>query len=687
MTFLLRKAEKDLFGDTERQRRQQRAKEDKETQAAEDASREMYRRYQALFRDFDFAQRALTPLKELSEEMKIEEDKSRATGFDFENITAYNKIIDKRQSAMAYNILAASLEDIDLLGNYDFTEKNEDGDVVLPPQVPPAPKKTTQERGELEEVEFDSERDSLSSLEVDENFSIFSEGDSSPKNIRRYKTKDKERKIKTNPEINLTQLFEEYRELATKTYDEFQDRKGETLTFEKAFLYLHYNRHGFLPENAKDSKIRQTDISRARKLASRRKRESKAQRGLGAAFLTYQNEPRKGERKSREEKEMAATKASIIEQKALNDSVLESLTLTVAAMDNNIRALEDKKGNIKALAKEAFERKLPEIKSIFEYEGRYENPLAEIFPNQPKTVSPKFVDPKELREERAKREAQRDMQRRVQSGEIDIKNPTSKGEKLLAKTNKKILDLLNEEKEKQQEVRETLRDAARFSNDLELAYKLIQKEENYLEFTLEKIQEDISNEENEEDQDKNALSLLKDVLKVRKEFNQSAKEYRKGMQDLASNILLSSKKLKKLKPKLKGLSTSKKEYEGVINELIETVMLGSFTNLGQKYRATKVKEKPKLELNQKEEAEEKNKLVLTLERDAKFKPLITDKEAKDVLKDTDDFIRRAFKLEDLTEGLENLVEKLDSLLEKEDALQDKLDKYYDKIASRREEEE
>ena len=208
-----------------------------------------------------------------------------------------------------------------------------------------------------------------------------------------------------------------------------------------------------------------------------------------------------------------------------------------------------------------------------------------------------------------------------------------------------------------------------------------------MEFTLEKIQEDISNEENEEDQDKNALSLLKDVLKVRKEFNQSAKEYRKGMQDLASNILLSSKKLKKLKPKLKGLSTSKKEYEGVINELIETVMLGSFTNLGQKYRATKVKEKPKLELNQKEEAEEKNKLVLTLERDAKFKPLITDKEAKDVLKDTDDFIRRAFKLEDLTEGLENLVEKLDSLLEKEDALQDKLDKYYDKIASRREEEE
>lgn len=653
MAFILRKAEKDLFGDTKRQRRQQKEREDKETQEAEDTSREMYRRYQALFRDFDFAQRALTPLKELSEDMKIEEDESKATGFDFENITAYNKIIDKRQSAMAYNILAASLTDIDLLGNYDFTEKNEDGDVVLPPQVPPAPKKTTQERGELEERAYDSERDAEATLTTDEDFSIFSEGDSAPKNIRRYKTKDKERKIKLNPEINLTQLFEEYRELATKTYDEFQDRKGETLTFEKAFLYLHYNRHGFLPENAKDSTIRQTDISRARKLASRRKRESKAQRGLGAAFLTYQNEPRRGQRKSKEEKEMAATKASIIEQKALNDSVLESLTLTVAAMDNNIRALEDKKGNIKVLSRQILNEKLPDVS---------------------------YGAGRNLEQLREKRTEEREFRQKIQEGTINIDKPSSRIEKEIAKANKKILDLLNEEKEKQQEVRETLRDAARFSNDLDLAYELSQKEENYLEFNLESIENDINREENEEDQDKNALSLLKDVLKVRKDFNLSAQEYRKGMQDLASNISDSSEQLGKLKPKLKGLSTNKKEYEGVINELIETVMLGSFTNLGQKYRATKVEEKPKLELNQKEEAEEKNKLVLTLERDVKFNPLITDEEAKDVLKDTDDFIRRAFKIEDLTEGLENLVETLDSLLKKEDALQDKLDKYYQRMA-------
>ena len=79
MTFLLRKAE---------------------TAKGEDVSREIYKRYQSLFRNFSFAQRILPSLTKLSEDIEIIVDDSKATGFEFENITAYNRVIDKKQSAL-----------------------------------------------------------------------------------------------------------------------------------------------------------------------------------------------------------------------------------------------------------------------------------------------------------------------------------------------------------------------------------------------------------------------------------------------------------------------------------------------------------------------------------------------------------------------------------------------------------
>ena len=652
MTFLLRKAE---TAQERREREKREATEDKETQAAEDASREVYKRYEKLFRDLDFAKRALEPLTELSENMEIIVDKEKATGFEFENISAYNKIISKRESAIAYNILSLSLsENFNPLSNYEFTEENENGDVVLKPQVPPAPKKTTMELGELEERAYDSERDdkatSRATLTTDENFSIFNEGDSAPKNIRRYNVKEKEREIKLNPEINLTELFENYKNLANKTYDEFQDRNGNTLTFEKAFLYLHYNRHGFLPENAKNSKIRGADIERARKLARRRKRETRDEKSYGAAFLQYQDMESPINTKRERKKIKLINRVSKLKGK--NENYLEELNATLTVLDNQMKELQEKKGNIKALAKEALKRKLPEIKNL----QSLENPLAEIFPE----LQPKTVPTAELLEARAEQSAQRDMRRRVQSGDIDLDNPTSEGEKLLARANKKILDLIIHQEKKQKEVRDTIRDATRFSNSIEVAYGMIEKSEEFGSlFQIDSLKDRLSNEEDKEKPNKKLIELLENQIKTRKEFNSKSKEYLETMGNIASSIENGYSQLEKVSPKIRELSISKQDYSDLLNELMGVVILGSFTNLGKKYKETK--------------EETPNKLITILEKDNKFRTLLADKEALSILKNTDKFIQESFKIEDLTEGVENLEKSLEDLLDKESLIQTKLD--------------
>lgn len=583
MTFLLRKAE---------------------TAKGEDVSREIYKRYQSLFRNFSFAQRILPSLTKLSEDIEIIVDDSKATGFEFENITAYNRVIDKKQSATAYNILALSVsENLDLLGQYEFTTEK-DGDVVLEPQIPPISEKAQRDLTEDEE----------------------------------------DRDFELNPEINLTELFENYKEVASKTYDEFQDRNGNTLTFEKAFLYLHYNRHGFLPENAKDSKIRGADIARARKLARRRKEESKRERAESGDIFAIDRKRGGGD------KDFALTVERLMQQKATTEGAIEDIERTIDVIDKNIQQLEDKRKNIKSLARESLKRQLPEVGSLLEGKNL-----------------------ERLREQQRK---EKELAQRIAEGKIDLDKPKSDAEKLLAKTNRRILDLIEEEKQQQKEVKATLRDAARFSNEIETAFKIVKESIDYKPYPQQEIKtlEDSLKEEGEKEKpDENKRKSLKDKIKARKKYNEELFSFRNAAKETGTLLFLSSKRLKKLNPKLRALSTEKQEYSEALNELINVTILGSFTSIGRQYKETgEVKDKKtilpskrKEEQKTQDDKTEEQKLRRILETDNKFTALLSDEEALDLIQETDKFIRNSIKIEDAVENLDVLLDRVDNLLQKE----------------------
>lgn len=583
MTFLLRKAE---------------------TAKGEDVSREIYKRYQSLFRNFSFAQRILPSLTKLSEDIEIIVDDSKATGFEFENITAYNRVIDKKQSATAYNILALSVsENLDLLGQYEFTTEK-DGDVVLEPQIPPISEKAQRDLTEDEE----------------------------------------DRDFELNPEINLTELFQNYKEIASKTYDEFQDRNGNTLTFEKAFLYLHYNRHGFLPENAKDSKIRGADIARARKLARRRKEESKRERAESGDIFAIDRKRGGGD------KDFALTVERLMQQKATTEGAIEDIERTIDVIDKNIQQLEDKRKNIKSLARESLKRQLPEVGSLLEGKNL-----------------------ERLREQQRK---EKELAQRIAEGKIDLDKPKSDAEKLLAKTNRRILDLIEEEKQQQKEVKATLRDAARFSNEIETAFKIVKESIDYKPYPQQEIKtlEDSLKEEGEKEKpDENKRKSLKDKIKARKKYNEELFSFRNAAKETGTLLFLSSKRLKKLNPKLRALSTEKQEYSEALNELINVTILGSFTSIGRQYKETgEVKDKKTILPSKRKEEEktqddktEEQKLRRILETDNKFTALLSDEEALDLIQETDKFIRNSIKIEDAVENLDVLLDRVDNLLQKE----------------------
>lgn len=563
MTFLLRKAE---------------------TAKGEDVSREIYKRYQSLFRNFSFAQRILPSLTKLSEDIEIIVDDSKATGFEFENITAYNRVIDKKQSATAYNILALSVsENLDLLGQYEFTTEK-DGDVVLEPQIPPISEKAQRDLTEDEE----------------------------------------DRDFELNPEINLTELFENYKEVASKTYDEFQDRNGNTLTFEKAFLYLHYNRHGFLPENAKDSKIRGADIARARKLARRRKEESKRERAESGDIFAIDRKRGGGD------KDFALTVERLMEQKATTEGAIEDIERTIDAIDKNIQQLEDKRKNIKSLARESLKRQLPEVGSLLEGKNL-----------------------ERLREQQRK---EKELAQRIAEGKIDLDKPKSDAEKILAKTNRRILDLIEEEKQQQKEVKATLRDAARFSNEIETAFKIVKESIGYKPYSRQEIktlEDSLKEEEEKEKPDENKRKSLKDKIKARKKYNEELFSFRNAAKETGTLLFLSSKRLKRLNPKLRALSTEKQEYSEALNELINVNILGSFTSIGRQYKEAK------------DDKTEEQKLKNILETDNKFNALLSDEEALDLIQEIDKFIRNSIKIEDAVENLDVLLDRVDDLLQKE----------------------
>ncbi len=563
MTFLLRKAETDKGGDV---------------------SREMYKRYQSLFRNFSFAQRILPSLTKLSEDIEIIVDDSKATGFEFENITAYNRVIDKKQSATAYNILALSVsENVDLLGQYEFTTER-DGDVVLEPQIPPI-----SEKAQRDLTEDDEDRD-----------------------------------FESNPEINLTELFQNYQEIASKTYDEFQDRNGDTLTFEKAFLYLHYNRHGFLPENAKDSKIRETDIARARKLASRRKEESRKERAESGDIFAIER------KRTGKDKDFTLTVERLMQQKAITEGAVEDIERTIDAIDKNIQQLEDKRKNIKSLARESLKRQLPEVGSLLEGKNL-----------------------ERLREQQRK---EKELAQTIAEGKINLDKPKSDAEKLLAKTNRKILDLIEEERQQQKEVRATLRDAARFSNEIEAAFKIVKESIDYKPFSQEEmntLEDSLKEEKEKEKPNENKRKSLEDKIKARKKYNEELFSFRNAAKETGSLLFFSSKRLKRLNPKLRALSTEKQEYSEALNELINVTILGSFTSIGRQYKEAK------------DEKTEERKLKNILETDKKFTALLSDEEALDLIQEADKFIRNSIKIEDAVENLDVLLDRVDDLLQKE----------------------
>ena len=115
-----------------------------------EATSKTYSQYVKLFNDFDLARRMIVPLRELSEEILIEEDDSEPSGLRFENILEYNKLGTKKNAEAISNLLAKSLDkNWNLLTSLPFTVERE-GDVILEPQVPPASKKTRQDLGEVQ---------------------------------------------------------------------------------------------------------------------------------------------------------------------------------------------------------------------------------------------------------------------------------------------------------------------------------------------------------------------------------------------------------------------------------------------------------------------------------------------------------------------------------------------------------
>jgi len=617
LTFLLRKAEN---------KKDKEYTEGRETGAAEGKSRETYRRYQTLFSDFDFAKRSLPALTELSESIVISEDDS-PTGFEFENITAYNRVIGKRKSATIYNTLALSLSDsLNLLGNYEFTRKNKNGDVVLPAQVPPAPKKTRQELGEEE-------------LTIDESFDVFSEEEQSAPTATKRTVKDKERKIPMNPEINLTELFENYKELASKTYDEFQDKDGETLTFEKVFLYLHYNRHKSLPENAKNIKTRREGIERAKKLTRRKKEEARKNKketftsgfegSLGIGNIPLEEAfTSSGKRKTIGDGKIERAYQRLNAKRASIEGQIKQIEIVIKEQDKLLVELENKAGNISLLANESFRQQLPDIKTL--------------------------LDKKGLEAARKERKRIKDFQTKVSQGDVDLDNPTSKEERVLAKSRKKILDLLDEEKEKQKEVRETIRDASRFFPEIDQAMTIIDSAKFYKIYGIEELESQISREEDKEKPDLNLIKELEKRIKNRKNNNNEMKEFKQDMQFLISLTDNSFDKLRTLGPKLRQLRKDKEQYSSAIDALIDFTVLSSFSRLGREY-------------SEKAKKKDENQLQSLLENDKQMSPLLSDEEAIKLIKEVDKFVRSAFKIEEMNDSLESRMKSLEKMKDEEEA--------------------
>ena len=290
--------------------------EEDETDASSVITNKRYREYEKLFKDFDLAKRLTEPLRNLSENIEIVEDESKPSGLDFKNIQEFNKVGSKAASAAIYNLLAKSLDKNEegkyrwnLLADLPFTTE-EDGDVMLEPQIRPAKFK-----GKL------GEEITQRTYTVNEETGKKKRGKN--RKVREYTEEASD--IPVNPKLNLTEIVNDLREIALKKYEGKTDMEGNTLTFEKAYLYLHFDAYGEVPENAKNYRLRSKNLARLRRKIEE-KLEEEAEEKEGLYDKTFSEMERR--EKVRFNKDFAKMKnylnkmESIEEQteKAINDS-------------------------------------------------------------------------------------------------------------------------------------------------------------------------------------------------------------------------------------------------------------------------------------------------------------------------------------------------------------------------------
>ena len=334
--------------------------EEGEKDAASVITNKRYAEYEKIFRDFDLARRLKEPLESLSENIEIVEDESKPSGLDFRNIQEFNKVGSKAASAAIYNLLAKSLDKNEkgeykwnLLSDLPFTTE-EGGDVVLEPQIRPAKFK-----GKL------GEEITQRTYTVDEETGKKKRG----KNRQAREYTEEAKDIPVNPKLNLTEIVNDLREIALKKYEGKTDMEGNPLTFEKAYLYLHFDAYGEVPENAKNYRLRSKNLARLRRKIEDKLEEEAAEKEDDYDRTFSQMERRK---RPRFNKDFAKMKNYLEKMELIEEQTEKAIKDSQDRVDILTRKQENP-NYILTLRKEMAEMMGQKIKPVLESSG-FKNP-------------------------------------------------------------------------------------------------------------------------------------------------------------------------------------------------------------------------------------------------------------------------------------------------------------------------
>ncbi len=586
-----------------------------------EATSKTYAQYVKLFNDFDLARRMLAPLKALSEEIVIEEDDSEPSGLRFENILEYNKLGAKKNAEAISNLLAKSLDESwNLLADLPFTVERE-GDVILEPQVPPASKKTRQDLGEVQSKDGKETR----------------------------QAGEKERKIRLKPELNLTKIVNDIKEVASKTYDN-EDLEGKPLTFEKALIYLYHKRTGEVPRNAKNPKLRDATITNARKKIKEKLKEAEKQK--------KDDYDKVFEGKDRAEK----VKFNVVYNRMQNyvikvGLIEEQLQKTIKESNERVAALE------REAEKPEYEKVI--LRRVSEIlRQRYKTPrqdISEDLPPQQRLEEESLRERQDLKKPSVAitgREYATKVKQIKELNQIALEfknNPDSlskKAKTLKAQIDIEVQEAIEQEREKNLEIKNTAEDALRFVPRVRELEEFFKQGSDYP--TLNEVNAEIKitdrfieqeEDKEEQDQDKNALRDFKKDLADLKKFH----EAQNNLQKKLSRALTSLKDIVPIERKMKEMLSNysaDEEFKSAIEQLGIAVALESTKDM---------KMFPDLQplLQDKEEKTLKEMLGGT-----ELAPLLEDKEAFKILEQFDEFIQAVDNLDDGFSGLEEDFEEL-----------------------------